>query len=84
MEILSNFDTFLNLKGNSSKMSNKLKIPNILIFTSGGGGGGGGLKPVHFSFSELWAKILNTKRCAIYETEAIEKRFLVWKFQDFS
>jgi hypothetical protein len=43
------------------------------------------LKPVHFcSFSELWAEILNTERCAVYETEAIEKRYLVWKFQDFS
>jgi hypothetical protein len=32
---------------------------------------------VHFSFSELWAEILNTERCAAYETEAIEKRYLV-------
>ena len=39
---------------------------------------------MHFSFSELRAEILNTERCAVYETEAIEKRYLVWKFQDFS
>ena len=40
-------------------------------------GGGGGLKPVHFNFSEFWAEILNTERCAVYETEAIEKCYLV-------
>jgi hypothetical protein len=42
---------------------------------------GGGIEassgPVHFSFSKLWAEILNTERCAVYETEAIEKRHLV-------
>jgi hypothetical protein len=43
----------------------------------GGGGGGGGLKPVHFSFSELWAEILDPKRWAIYQIEAIEKHYLV-------
>jgi hypothetical protein len=35
--------------------------------------GGEELKPVHFSSSELWAEILNTERCAVYETEAIVK-----------
>jgi hypothetical protein len=35
------------------------------------------LKPVHFSFSELWAEILNTERCGVYQIEAIEKRYLV-------
>jgi hypothetical protein len=40
--------------------------------------GGGGLKPVHFSFSELWADILHPKRWAIYQIEAIiEKHYLV-------
>jgi hypothetical protein len=32
---------------------------------------------VHFSFSELSAEILNTERWAIYQIEAIEKRYLV-------
>jgi hypothetical protein len=39
---------------------------------------------VHLSFSGLCAEIFNTERCAVYETEAIEKRYLVYKFQDFS
>jgi hypothetical protein len=43
----------------------------------GGGGGGVELKSVHFSFSELWAEIINTERCVVYETEAIEKLCLV-------
>jgi hypothetical protein len=32
---------------------------------------------VHLSFSELLAEIFNAERCAVYETEAIEKRYLV-------
>jgi hypothetical protein len=36
------------------------------------------------SFSELWAEILDPKRWAIYQTEAIENWYSVWKFQDFS
>jgi hypothetical protein len=36
------------------------------------------------SFSELWAEILDPKRRAIYQIEAIENCYSVWKFQDFS
>jgi Txe/YoeB family toxin of Txe-Axe toxin-antitoxin module len=36
------------------------------------------------NYNELWAEILNTERRAIYQIEAIEKRYLVYKFQDFS
>jgi hypothetical protein len=36
------------------------------------------------SFSELWAEILDPKRWAIYQIEAIENCYSVWKFQDFS
>jgi hypothetical protein len=40
--------------------------------------GGGGLKSVHsVSLSEFWTEILNTEPTAVYETEAIEKRYLV-------
>jgi hypothetical protein len=35
-------------------------------------------------FSELWEEILDSKRWAIYQTEAIENRYSVWNFQDFS
>jgi L-rhamnose mutarotase len=36
------------------------------------------------SVSEFWAEILDPKRWAIYQTEATENCFSVWKFQDFS
>ena len=42
------------------------------------------MKPVHFSFSEFSEEILNVERCVVYEIEAIEKLYLVYKFHDSS
>jgi hypothetical protein len=46
------------------------------------------VKPIWFAEAKIvfksWAEILDPKRWAIYQTEAIENCYSVWKFQDFS